>query len=321
MVMQRHPARPLLSRTDIPDLPPDIVDVSSVFNPGATVFEDQLLLMLRVQTRGRRTYLLVARSDDGLAFDIESTPVEFDGIGKVGETIHHIYDPRITRIGDEYHIVCALDIDKGCRLGIVRTLDFENFTFLGLVGNHDTRNGVLFPEKIGGRYLMLERPNTARDAAGYPADSTIVLSASDDLLNWQQIGPVMSGRWHYWDELIGSGPPPVKTRDGWLHLYHGIATHYGFGHVYQAGAVLLDLQDPTRVLARTDNNILEPRQSYELTGQVPNVVFPSGMVVSNLGDDGYADDQSIISVFYGAADTVIGHATASVGELIRACRD
>ncbi len=322
-MLHRHPKRPILSRDEVPDVPPEIVDATSVFNPGATIFEDQVLLLARVQTRGRRTHLLVARSDDGIAFTLEPRLVHFAGIENVGrtlgETIYHVYDPRITRIGDDYFIVVAIDLDHGCRLGLAQTRDFVSFRFVGLVGDHESRNGVLLPEQIDGRYLLLERPNDVRLPDGVVSGNTIVLSASRDLRDWQRVGPVMTGRPHYWDELIGPGPPPIRTHAGWLLLYHGIASHGSLGSIYQAGAVLLDHQDPTRVLARTRDNLLEPRQLYELVGQVPNVVFPSGMTVADVGPDGMADDECLVTVYYGGADTVIGRATARVGELIDAC--
>ena len=116
----------------------------------------------------------------------------------------------------------------------------------------------------------------------------------------------MEGRPRRWDELIGSGPPPVKTREGWLHLYHGVATHFGAANVYQAGVALHDLDEPWRVLHRGAFNILEPREPWELTGQVPNVVFPSGMIVERVDGNGFAIDDSPVRVYYGAADTVVG---------------
>ncbi len=130
----------------------------------------------------------------------------------------------------------------------------------------------------------------------------------------------MSGRPHYWDELIGPGPPPVKTRHGWLLVYHGVATHFRSVNIYQAGAALLDLEDPTRVLARTGDNILEPRETWELTGQVPNVVFPGGLTVDHLDDEGFAPDEAEVRIYYGAADTAVGLAQTTIGELVAACR-
>jgi beta-1,4-mannooligosaccharide/beta-1,4-mannosyl-N-acetylglucosamine phosphorylase len=181
------------------------------------------------------------------------------------------------------------------------------------------RNGVLFPEKIGGRYLRLERPNRSRFDSGVTSGTTIVLAESEDLVRWTEVAPVMQGRPHYWDELIGSGPPPLKTRDGWLHVYHGIATHGAGGLIYQAGACLLDLDDPSRVLARGRDNILEPRELYETVGQVPNVVFPTGLV-ADVDDDGFAPPEHEARLYYGAADTVVATATTTVGGLLDACR-
>jgi beta-1,4-mannooligosaccharide/beta-1,4-mannosyl-N-acetylglucosamine phosphorylase len=145
------------------------------------------------------------------------------------------------------------------------------------------------------------------------------MSATDDFEIWEDLGPVMAGRPHYWDELIGPGPPPVKTREGWLLIYHGIATHFASANIYQAGAVLLDLDDPTRVIARTRDNILEPRESWELTGQVPNVVFPSGLTVASLDEEGFAPPSAEVRVYYGAADTCVGLAIATVSDLVDAC--
>jgi beta-1,4-mannooligosaccharide/beta-1,4-mannosyl-N-acetylglucosamine phosphorylase len=154
---------------------------------------------------------------------------------------------------------------------------------------------------------------------GVTSGDEIVLSRSDDLLDWRPVAPVMRGRLHYWDELIGPGPPPVKTREGWLLVYHGVATHLAGACIYQAGAALLALDDPSKVLARTRDNILEPREPYEMTGQVPNVVFPSGMIVEGCDEQGFARADSRALIYYGAADTSVCLATTTVGELIAAC--
>ena len=154
---------------------------------------------------------------------------------------------------------------------------------------------------------------------GVTSGDEIVLSRSDDLLDWRAVAPVMRGRLHCWDELIGPGPPPVKTREGWLLVYHGIATHLASACIYQAGVALLALDDPSTVLARSRNNILEPRELYEMTGQVPNVVFPSGMIVEGYDEQGFAHTDGRALIYYGAADTSVGLATATVGELIAAC--
>jgi beta-1,4-mannooligosaccharide/beta-1,4-mannosyl-N-acetylglucosamine phosphorylase len=212
----------------------------------------------------------------------------------------------------------ALDMDDGCQLGLGSTKDFESFDFLGITSNEDIRNGVLFPEQVGGKYLRMDRPNKARHQGGPTSGATIWLSESDDLIHWQPRAALISGRFHYWDEFIGSGPPPVKTRQGWLHVYHGVAGHFGSSNIYQAGVMLLDLHDPAKVIGRCRCNILEPREPYELTGQVPNVVFPSGMVVGTYDAQGFATPDSPVKIYYGAADTVVGLATATIQDLLDA---
>jgi len=335
----RHPGNPILTREAIPDIPPALVDVSSVFNPGATWYEGRTILLLRVQNRGRETFLLVAESDDGVAFRVRNRPVELRGLESVGQTVHHIYDPRITRIEADYFIMFAMDLDDGCRLGVARTTDFESFEFIGMSPEQDIRNGVLFPERRGGQYLRLARPNRVAPIGGAATGSEIYLYGSENLIDWTPLGapggggraltaptggyrsaPVLSGRRRFWDEYIGSGPPPVKTRQGWLHIYHGVATHLS-GGIYQAGVALLDLDNPSRLLARGSQNILEPRELYEQVGQVPNVVFPGGMIVDQTDNDGFAGPDSVVRVYYGAADTVVCLATTTVQDLIAACFD
>ena len=316
--MKRHPTSPILTRLDIPSVA-HVVDVTSVFNPGAIRLDDRYLLLVRVQTRGRETVLMVAESSDGARFQVLPELVHFNGLEAVQQTIYHVYDPRLTKIGDTIYVMFAADTDAGCRLGLARTKDFRHFELVSFGGDDDTRNGVLFPELKDGRFRRFERPNRTTLAGGVTTGSEIILSESDDLITWRPLGPVMSGRLHYWDELIGSGPPPVKTRQGWLHVYHGVATHFASVNIYQAGVVLLDLKDPRRVLARGRNNILEPREPYELIGQVPNVVFPSGMIVDEYDQDGFAAPRSLVRLYYGAADTVVGLATTTIAELIDAC--
>jgi predicted GH43/DUF377 family glycosyl hydrolase len=333
MIFERYGDGPLFTREDISVIPPDIVDPSSVFNPGAVERKGRTYLLLRVQTRGRRTFTVPARGD-GFTFKTAKRPVEFSGLEKLDDpetgialTVHHVYDARITALEDRLVVVTAVDTDQGCRLAIWQAVGKPQAGFAGLDKlelidfNHhrDTRNGVLFPAKVEGRYLMLDRPNDRRSGGGPLTGRGIVLSASDDLTSWEDLGPVMAGRPHFWDELIGSGPPPLKTREGWLHIYHGVATHFLGANLYQAGAVLLDLEDPRRVLARTRDNILEPRKTWEMTGQVPNVVFPVGMTVAETDDEGYAVTSSELRLYYGAADTVVGLAVSTVAEVIAAC--
>jgi beta-1,4-mannooligosaccharide/beta-1,4-mannosyl-N-acetylglucosamine phosphorylase len=307
---------PLITPRDIPALRPDLVDVTSVFNPGALRWRDREFLLLRVQTRGRTTALMPA--------EITSTGVEFLGppldLGDLDPMPAHVYDPRLTLLDETIYAVCAADYAESCALVTFATDDFERWRLIGVDAETDQRNGVLFPERVGGRYLRLERPNRVGTTGGPATGSRITCSASSDLLNWEFMGDVMDGRGRLWDEIIGSGPPPVKTREGWLHVYHGVATHFASVNIYQAGVVLLDLDEPWRVLHRGAFNILEPRTLWELTGQVPNVVFPSGICVDTVDGEGFALPESQVRIYYGAADTVVGRATATIADLIEDAR-
>ncbi len=319
MIFARHPDNPILTRESIPAASP-VTDPSSVFNPGALYHDGSFRLILRVQTRARRTVWMRAESVDGVHFSVAPEPVELHGLETLGIAVHHVYDPRITRLEDRFLIVAALDLDDGCRLGLFETDDLAACTFLGFCSTDENRNGVLFPRAIGGRYMRLDRPNRVHRADRPPTGDAIVLSSSDDLLDWEPVAVIAEGRPRLWDELIGPGPPPIPTRHGWLCVYHGVATHPGGVNIYQAGLLLLDADDPSRVLARSDANVLEPREPYETTGQVPNVVFPSGWIVEPGADEDPVPDEATVYLYYGAADTAVGMASATVGRLIEACR-
>ena len=316
--MYRHPDNPILTRDDIPDIRPHLVDATSVFNPGAIKFNGKYLLMLRTQARSRETFLVMAESHNGVNFRVREEIVVFKGLEKLRDRVYHIYDARLSCIDGKYYVMFAMDMEGGCQLGVAQTYDFRVFDFLGIASNEDIRNGVLFPEKVGGKYLRMDRPNKARHSSGPTSGTTIWLSASDDLINWDPVAPLISGRFHYWDEFIGSGPPPVKTREGWLHIYHGVAGHFGSSNIYQGGVMLLDLKDPSKVIGRCRYNILEPREIWELAGQVPNVCFPSGWVVEDFDDEGFARSESEVKIYYGAADTVVGLFISTIRELIDA---
>jgi len=319
--MKRHHINPILTRTDIPPIPPELVDVTSVFNPGAIKDGDIYRLILRVQSRSRETFLVMAESADGVNFTVENKIVDFKGIEKVKEKIFHIYDARITKLEGRFYIMFAMDMQDGCQLGLGVTDDFKAFEFLGITSKEDIRNGVLFPEKINGKYYRMDRPNKSRHSGGPTSGSAICLSESDDLINWQYVSTLITGRFHYWDEFIGSGPPPIKTRKGWLHVYHGVAGHFGSSNIYQGGVMLLALNDPSKVLGRCRCNILEPREIWELAGQVPNVTFPSGMIVEEYDAEGFASENSEVKIYYGAADTSVGLLITTIGELLEAAME
>lgn len=314
--MKRYTQNPVITRLDIVSTDPRIKDPSSVFNPGGTIYEEQILLLLRCQNRARETYLLRAVSKDGKRFDITSQPVEYRGLEQIPYKIYHIYDPRITRIEDRYLVSTAIDTDQGCYSGIFETTDFQTLELISLDTGKESRNAVLFPTLINDFYCRFERPNSFSGADGVRTGQTITCSLSKDLVHWEESKEVFSGRAHYWDELIGSGPPPIRTKAGWLHIYHGVATHFGASNIYQGGISLHDLKQPWITLARCRYNILEPRELYELTGQVLNVVFPTAAIPLNVDSEGFTDPDSPVLIYYGAADTSVCLAETTIKELM-----
>ncbi|KPJ87169.1 MAG: hypothetical protein AMS18_14995, partial [Gemmatimonas sp. SG8_17] len=180
----------MITRESIPAIAPHLEDATSVFNPGAIMIEGRYLLMLRVQSRGRETFLVMAESPDGIEFDVRPELVHFRGIEQEKERIYHVYDPRITEIEGSYYVVFAADTDNGCRLGVAQTRDFETFELVGLGRDRDIRNGVLLPERLGDRYVRLARPNTQHTRGEPISGDQIVLSESNDLVRWKRVASV-----------------------------------------------------------------------------------------------------------------------------------
>lgn len=334
MILRRHPNGPIITRRDLPPMP-GLIEPSAVFNPGAVRLGGVPFLLLRVQSRGRRTFLVPARGRTDRSFVCATVPTVLEGLDQLREpgaardlVVHHVYDPRLTVCDGRLRVVTAVDTDAGCRLVIWNAIGDRLGGFAGLerlepltvTGAVDTRNGVLFPDRVGGRWLMLERPNRRQGDGAPPTGDEITLSSSPDLRDWRPEGAVLAGRPRFWDELVGAGPPPLLTEEGWLLVYHGVATHFRSVNIYQAGVAVLDRDDPCRVLARTSENVFEPRALYELTGQVPNVVFPSGLTVDRVDGGGCAPPDARVWLYYGAADTAVGVATTTVGALLDACR-
>ena len=166
-----------------------------------------------------------------------------------------------------------------------------------------SRNGVLFPRKIGGEYVLLTRPSDQ----GHTPYGDIYLSYSKDLTYWGKHKLLMQPK-SSWERLkIGAGPAPIETSEGWLLLYHGV-TQTCSGYVYSMGGALLDRDDPSKVLHRSENYLLTPEKEYECVGFVPNVVFPC----STLTDSATGR----IALYYGCADTVFSLAFSTLDQII-----
>ena len=165
------------------------------------------------------------------------------------------------------------------------------------------RNGVLFPRKIGGKYMLLNRPSDN----GHTPFGDIFISAGPDLVHWGEHRWVMGTRGSWESTKIGAGPVPIETSEGWLLIYHGVLTSCN-GFVYHYGAALLDLDEPWKVRYRAEPYLMSPQRDYECVGDVPNVVFPCAALHDTQRDR--------LAIYYGAADTVTCLAFARLGELL-----
>jgi len=214
-----------------------------------------------------------------------------------------VEDPRITPIGDTFYITYVAVSRHGVSTALASTKDFKSFQRHGILFPPENKDVVLFPEKIGGEYLALHRPNAAT-----PFSKPEMWTArSPDLIHWGRHEQFLGGT-DAWDiGRIGAGPPPIRTPAGWLEIYHGNSRREedtGIG-VYSGGALLLDLENPRRILGRA-GQLFVPQTKYELEGFVPNVVFPTGIVPR---------DETVL-IYYGAADTFTAVVEFSLREIL-----
>jgi beta-1,2-mannobiose phosphorylase / 1,2-beta-oligomannan phosphorylase len=215
-----------------------------------------------------------------------------------------VEDPRITRIGDTYYVTYVAVSRHGAATALASTVDFVSFRRHGIIFPCENKDVLLFPEKIGGEYVAFHRPNPATHFS--PPEMWLARSA--DLVRWGRHEPFYSGKGVWETSRIGGGAPPFRTDRGWVEIYHGNKKGYdekGVG-VYSAGAFLLDLDNPQRVLGRTDEPMIVPETDYETRGFVPNVIFPTGVV----------EREETLLLYYGAADTCTAVAEFSKKELL-----
>jgi predicted GH43/DUF377 family glycosyl hydrolase len=277
-----------------------------VHNAGVAKRGGRYVMLFRSHLPTGRSVIGIAESGDGFDFSVGSEPFLSPAAdGPFAEYEEYgVEDPRITLLEGEYYITYSAYSRHGVRIGLAKTVDFGNVERVAFICRADERNVVLFPERIGGRYMRLDRPHT------HITPWSIWVSYSPDLVYWGDSRAVMKPRMYCWDEAkIGPGAPPIRTGQGWLSIYHGVFSTMA-GGVYRLGAALHALDAPCRVLGVADRWILEPRAAYERTGYVPNVVFCCGAV---------AEDDGTLKIYYGAADTVMCVAEANIDELVELC--
>ena len=273
------------------------------FNPGAIVENGNIHILYRAVDENRVSRLAYARSNNGTEIQGRS---EKPVVGpSAGWEEFGCEDPRITPLDGRYYITYTAYSRRGPRIALASTIDFENFEKHGLIGpDRDDKDCVIFPERIAGKIALLHRLESKIQIAYF--DSISDLQKSKDF--WKSYGEhiddyeVIRSKFPWEQRKVGIGPSPIKTDRGWLVLYHGVS----IDHIYRAGAMLLDLENPVTVLARTREPILEPQMDFERRGAVSNVVFPDGVAVVN----------GTMFVYYGGADTVCCVAYAPLNQFL-----
>ncbi|MCL5072799.1 MAG: glycoside hydrolase family 130 protein [Actinobacteria bacterium] len=241
------------------------------------------------------SHFRIARSKNGFDFQIDKEPAMFpeNKYERFG-----IEDPRITKIDGRYYISYSAVSDMtGVAVCLASTIDFITFTRHGVIFVPDNKDVAIFPEKISSKYYALNRPVSAEFGV-----RDMWISASDDLISWGNHVRVMGTREGCWDNgRVGCGAVPFRTEKGWMEIYHGASK----AHRYCLGAVLLDADEPWKVIERTEKPVIEPEMDYELNGFFGNVIFTCGALY----------EQGNIKIYYGAADTCIAYAEIKLKDI------
>ena len=319
-IIKRYPD-PVLTYKDVP------YSSNLTFNAGVAKKDGKYVMMFRNDygctqeqwESGERfdgTNIGLAFSDDGIHWKVEDRPC----FALKDDEINRAYDPRITVIDGRYYVCFAVDTKHGVRGGIAVTDDFDKFEILSM-SVPDNRNMVLFPEKINGKYYRLERPMPVYSRGGKDTFD-IWLSESPDLVYWGNSKLVLgTENVPFCNDKIGPGAPPVKTEAGWLALYHFVDIDPNRGKNgweekwkkrYSIGVMLLDLDDPSKVIGMSKAPLMVPETKWETSGGFrDHVLFPCGMI----------EEGDTIRIYYNAGDAVVCLAECKTKELIDACKD
>ena len=313
-IIKRYPQNPILSSNEIP------YESVLVFNPGVVKYDGKYVMLFRndfgslKEERIDGTNIGMAFSDNGIDWEVQSQPYFL--IER--EDITQVYDPRLTIIEGKIYVCFAINTPHGASGCIATTEDFEDFEILNITVP-DNRNLVLFPERLNNMFVRLERPFPAYSRGNDLFD--IWISDSPDLKYWGNSQLLIGAKdVPFGNNKIGPGASPVKTHKGWLTIFHSVDLNLNRGKNgweetwqkrYSAGIMLLDLEDPRKVIGVYKEPLLVPEAPYEVEGGYRNnVIFPTGMILEKSGE---------VKIYYGAADTVVGLATAHVDDLLNLC--
>jgi predicted GH43/DUF377 family glycosyl hydrolase len=299
-IFTRHRLNPIITVDQLP------YRANSVFNPGVGLVNGETLLLIRVEDLRGISHLLAARSSDGVTnWRFDPTPLIAPEPDTHPEEIWGCEDPRLTWLPelDQWAIAYTAYSRRGPLVSLALTHDFSEIRKMGPVMPPEDKDAALFPRRIDGRWAMIHRPSPLRGFAH------MWVSYSPDLRHWgdhELLLEARDGAW--WDAgKIGLGPPPLETADGWLVCYHGVHGTAS-GPIYRVGLALLDIDDPRKVLRRTDEWVLGPTAPYERSGDVNKVVFPTGWVVDPA--------TRVLSLYYGAGDSAIALVTADLDAVL-----
>ena len=300
MRINKYPKNPIITKNDVP------FKVNSIFNPGAVKYNGKYILLCRVELPIGRSSLVIAESKDGYDFKVSSKPTftpedhkEYYDYVNWG-----IEDARITQIDNKFYITYTGYSKFQPLVMLSETTDFVNFKIHGPISEPSNKDCALFPEKIDDYYWKVDRPSAEnrRD---------IWISRSPDLIHWGGHKVLQEPEHGTWEQdKIGSSSNPIKTKDGWLMLYHGVRS-FGIGATYKIGVVLLDVKKPWLVIGKSKEPIISPDLGYERIGDVNNVVFSNGWIVEDNGD---------VKIYYSGADTNICLAETNLEYLLSVCK-
>jgi len=279
----------------------------STFNPGAVSSGDLIHILYRAVNEHRISSLGYATTRDGETITGRSSEPVLSPVDTWEEL--GCEDPRITALDGRFYVFYTAYSRRGPRIALASTTDFRTFERYGLVGpDYTDKDAALFPQLIHGKFAVVHRIEPNIEVAFFDNINQMKEVSqnpySENYLERIQASTILKPMRKWEEKKVGIGPPPIRTDAGWLVIYHGVDSNT----VYRAGAALLDLENPRRVIARTPEPILEPEEDYEKVGVVPNVVFPEGAVVIN----------SELKVFYGGADKVCCLATTPIKLLLEA---
>ena len=296
ILFKRYANNPIITAKDIP------YHANTVFNAGAALVNGETILLLRIEDLRGISHLTVAKSSNGFSdWEIDQSPTFTPDPANYPEDIWGIEDPRITYLEErkKWGIVYTSYCKCGPLVSLADTSDFKHFDRMGAVLPPENKDAALFPVKFNGRWAMIHRP------VGTKAD--IWIAYSPDLKHWGSHSLLFRAReGGWWDaNKIGLSTPPLRTKEGWLILYHGVK-ETASGSLYRLGLTLHDLENPNKIICRSLEWVFGPLETYERVGDVAGVVFPCG----------WLQKVNELIMYYGGADTCIAAATANLDELV-----